>query len=96
VQAEHFRFEVNIDDALKAAGTTRDKVVGNSGATLPDVVVYDAWVDADNHIRQIKFEVPIADQTLKYTVRYTEINPTVHIVLPTKDESIDIRDLTAA
>lgn len=96
LDAEHFQFEVNIDDALKAAGTTREKVLGAAPVDLPAVVVYDAWVDSDNHIRQMKFDLTIADQNVHYEVRYTEINPVLDIVLPTADDSIDLFDLTGA
>ena len=96
VRAEHFTFEVATTDALKAAGIPRDKVVGDSGVTLPDVVHYDVWVDADNYIRQMELDMKVGDQKLHFAVRYTEINPAVEIVLPSADESVNNFDLSGA
>jgi hypothetical protein len=94
VAAEHFRFDVNTDDALKVAGVTRKKLLGDSGVTLPDVVTYEVWVDIHNYIRQIKFAIAVADQTFDYVARYTEINPKVTLALPAADQSVDISELS--
>ena len=94
VAAEHFSFDVKTDDALKVAGVTRKKLLGDSGVTLPDVVTYEVWVDIHNYIRQIKFGIAVADQTFDYAARYTEINPKVTLALPAADQSVDISELT--
>jgi hypothetical protein len=94
VAAEHFSFDVKTDDALKVAGVTRKKLLGDSGVTLPDVVTYEVWVDIHNYIRQIKFAIAVADQTFDYVARYTEINPKVTLALPAADQSVDISELS--
>ena len=94
VAAEHFSFDVKTDDALKVAGVTRKKLLGDSGVTLPDVVTYEVWVDIHNYIRQIKFGIAVADQTFDYVARYTEINPKVTLALPAADQSVDISELS--
>ena len=93
IMAEHYRFEVNMDDALKAAGTTREKLIGSSGVTLPDTVVYDAWIDVDNHVRRLEYSLDTGTQSMIFSIRYTEINPVVDITLPSDTESVDLFDL---
>lgn len=93
VEAEHFQFDVSVDDAFKAAGTSRDQLDASGGAELPDTLVLDAWVDADNLVRQIEFSIDVLGTSVGYAVRYTEINPVVNITLPTRAESMDLFDL---
>ena len=93
VEAEHFQFDVSVDDALKAAGTSRDQLDTSGGADLPELIKVNAWVDADNRVRQIEFSLDVAGQSADFAICYTEINPVVNITLPTKAESMDLFDL---
>ena len=93
INAEHYTVEVNTDDALKAAGTTRQKVVGTSGVSLPDTIVYDGWIDVDNHVRQLKYSLDTGAESMTFSLRYTEINPVVDITLPSDSESVDLLEL---
>ncbi len=93
ISAEHYTFEVNTDEALKAAGTTREKVIGTTEITLPDTVVYDAWIDVNNHIRQLEYSLDTGAHSMSFSIRYTEINPAVDITLPGDNESVDVFDL---
>lgn len=93
ISAEHYTVEVNTDDALKAAGTTREKVVGKSRFSLPDTIVYDGWIDVDNHVRQLKYSLDTGAGPMTFSIRYTEINPVVDITLPSDTESVDLLDL---
>lgn len=93
VEAEHFQFDVSIDDALKASGTSRDQLDASGIPDLPKTLAIDAWVDADNRVRQIEFSLDVAGQSADFSIRYTEINPVLTITLPTKAESMDLFDL---
>lgn len=93
VAAEHFRFDVNADDALMAvAGITRSVDAGF--AALPDVLEFEVWVDAHNFIRQFALALALPDGDATFSARFTEINPAVEITLPTAEQIIDISELS--
>lgn len=93
VEAEHFQIDVSVDDALKAAGTSRDQLDPTGAAGLPKTLEINAWVDSDNRVRQIEFSLEVGGQSADFSIRYSEINPEVTITLPTKAESMDLFDL---
>ena len=95
IEAEHFRFDVNTDDALMAVGgLTRSSLAEAGGAALPDVLKFEVWVDAHNFMRQLALTLALTDRDITFSERFTEINPTVEITLPTAEQTIDISELS--
>ena len=97
VAAEHFRFDVNTDDALMAvAGVTRSTLtqIDDGFAALPDVLKFEVWVDAHNFMRQLALTLALSDRDTMFSARFTEINPAVEITLPTAEQTIDISELS--
>ena len=97
VAAEHFRFDVNTDDALMAvAGITRSALdqVDAGFTALPDVLEFEVWVDAHNFIRQFALTLALPDGDATFSARFTEINPAVEITLPMAEQTVDISELS--
>ena len=95
IEAEHFRFDVNTDDALMAVGgLTRSSLAEVGGAALPDVLKFEVWVDAHNFMRQLVLTLVLTGRDITISERITEINPAVEITLPTAEQTIDVSELS--
>jgi hypothetical protein len=93
VPAQHFQFKVNTTDFLKAVKLDTNAKVVASRSSLPKTLVYDAWVDHNNYVRQVGVAIPLSTATLNYAIRYTLIDPAVTLAVPTAEQIFDVGQL---
>ncbi len=84
------RYEVTVDVADALAAVPQADIDAELGdVELPDTVVYDVWVTADNQLRRVAFKTDIAGQPIGMQLDVTTSNDAPGIELPT-----DAFDLT--
>jgi hypothetical protein len=74
----HFRLQVDAEKALEATGQAM--VPG-----LPETLVYDVWLDADDHMRRLTYELVGTELTMDMT----DWGKDVDIVAPSPDDLVD-------
>ncbi len=90
------RYEVTVDIAAAIAAVPQadlDEALGDLDVPeidVPDTIVYDVWVTADNDLRRVAFDTEIAGQTIGMQLDMTTSDQPLDIEIPT-----DAFDLTA-
>ncbi len=90
VEVKHYEVTVDLADAL-AAVPQADIDTGLADIELPDTVVYDVWVTADNQLRRVAFDTDIAGQSIGMQLDMTTSNVAPGIELPA--DSFDLTGL---
>ena len=90
VETKHFEVTVNIT-AVLAAVPQADIDLPEIG--LPDTVVYDVWVTADNQLRRVSFDTDIAGQSIAMQLDMTTSDEPSGIELPAESEVFDLTGL---
>ena len=89
------RYEVTVDIAAAIAALPQadlDEALGGVDVTdvdIPDTLVYDVWVTADNDLRRVAFDTEIAGQTIAMQLDMTTTDESLGLEVPT-----DAFDLT--
>ena len=89
------RYEVTVDVASAIAALPQadlDDALGDlevPDVDVPDTLVYDVWVTADNDLRRVAFDTEIAGQTITMQLDMTTTDESLGLELPT-----DAFDLT--
>jgi hypothetical protein len=88
VETKHFQVTVDVAAALAAVP---DELSGEvPGVELPDAVVYDVWVTADNELRRASFAVDAAGQEVSMQLDMTTSDEPLDVAVPA-----DAFDITA-
>ncbi len=74
----HYRLHVDAEEALKATGQAT--VPG-----LPDELVYEVWLDSEDHMRRLTYDLVGTELTMDMT----KWGEPVDIQAPTKDQLVD-------
>ena len=90
VETKRYEVTVDVADAL-AAVPQADIDAEAADIELPDTVVYDVWVTADNQLRRVAFDTVIAGQAIVMQLDMTTSNDAPGIELPT--DAFDITGL---
>jgi len=88
------RFEVTVDIAAALAAVPQadiDPTVPD--VDLPDTVVYDVWVTADNQLRRVAFSTQIVGQSIAMQLDMTTSDQPSGIELPAESEVFDLTGL---
>ena len=92
---ETMRYEVTVDIAAAIAALPQadlDEALGDldvPAIDVPDTLVYDVWVTADNDLRRVAFDTEIAGQTIAMQLDMTTSDQSLGLEAPT-----DAFDLT--
>ena len=90
VETKRYEVTVDVADAL-AAVPQADIDAEAADIELPDTVVYDVWVTADNQLRRVAFDTVIAGQAIVMQLDMTTSNDAPGIELPT--DAFDVTGL---
>ena len=88
VETKHFQVTVDLGAALAAVPSQLGEEVPD--VELPETVVYDVWVTADNELRRAAFEADVVGQSVSMVLDMTTTDEALDIVIPT-----DAFDVTA-
>jgi hypothetical protein len=89
VDTVHYQVTVDVADAL-AASPQAGSALGDAMIDVPDTVVYDVWVTADNQLRRAGFELTVADQTVAVVLDMTTSDEPLVAELPSESDVFDI------
>lgn len=91
------RYEVTVDIAAVIAAVPQaelDDVLGDLDVPeidVPDTLVYDVWVTADNDLRRVAFDTELGGQTIAMQLDITASDEPLDIEVPT--DALDLTDL---
>mgnify|MGYP001820195010 CR=1 FL=1 len=86
VETKHFRVTVDLTAALAAVPPQLGEEIPE--VELPETVVYDVWVSADNELRRAAFDVDVAGQGVSMVLDMTTSDDPLDVVIP--DDAFDI------
>jgi len=88
------RFEVTVDIAAALAAVPQADIDPTlSDIELPDTVVYDVWVTADNQLRRVAFSTEIVGQSIAMQLDMTTSDQPSGVELPAESEVFDLTGL---
>ncbi len=91
VETRHYQVTVDVAGALAAIPTDEFPDLGElPELDVPDTVVYDVWVTADNELRRASFELDVAGQSVATVLDMTTSDQPLELAVPT-----DAFDITA-
>jgi hypothetical protein len=88
VETKHFRVTVDLAAALASVPPQLGSEVPD--VELPETVVYDVWVTADNELRRAAFDLDVVGQSVSMVLDMTTSDEPLDIAIPT-----DAFDVTA-
>lgn len=77
----HYRVTVNIADVIAADPSFEDQF-GDLGTDMPEEIVYDVYVTANNELRRMVFELDVMGQSMTVEMVLTDYNSIEPIVIP--------------
>jgi hypothetical protein len=89
VDTVHYQVTVDVADAL-AASPQAGSALGDAMIDVPDTVVYDVWVTADNQLRRAGFELAVAGETVTVVLDMTTSDEPLVAELPSESDVFDI------
>jgi hypothetical protein len=89
VDTVHYQVTVDVADAL-AASPQAGSALGDAMIDVPETVVYDVWVTADNQLRRAGFELAVADETVTVVLDMTTTDEPLVAELPSESDVFDI------
>lgn len=92
VETKHYTVSIDIAAALAAIPENEvDSALAD--ADLPDTVVYDVWVTADNQLRRVAFDTEVQGQTLAMQLDLTTSTEPLGIEIPDTSNVFDLTGL---
>jgi hypothetical protein len=86
---ETTRYQVTVDVAAALAASPQlGGQLDTAGADVPETVVYDVWVTADNELRRAAVDLDVAGRSVSMVLDMTTTDEPLDVELP--DESFDI------
>ena len=87
-------YEVTVDVAAALAAVPQAELdPALDDIELPDSVVYDVWVTADNQLRRVAFDTEIVGQTIAMQLDMTTSNDALGVELPADSDVFDLTGL---
>lgn len=77
----HYRLTVSLE-TLAAVSSELEEQFSGLGEEVPDDVVFDVYVTADNLLRAITYEMDLMGQTMEIEMEFSDYNSIEPIVLP--------------
>ena len=91
---ETMRYEVSVDVAAALDAVPQTGIDPNlADIELPDTVVYDVWVTADNQLRRVAFDAELAGQSISMQLDMTASNDALGLELPADSDVFDLTGL---
>jgi hypothetical protein len=88
------RYQVTVDVAAALAAVPQADIDPSlSDIELPDTVVYDVWVTADNQLRRVAFDTDIVGQSITMQLDMTTSDQPLGLELPDESEVVDLTGL---
>ena len=88
------QYEVTVDVAAALAAVPQAEIDSElADIELPDSVVYDVWVTADNQLRRVAFDAEIAGQTISMQLDMTTSDDSLGVELPAGSDVFDLTGL---
>ena len=92
VDTKHYT--VSVDLAAALAALPQDELdPAITGADLPDTIVYDVWVTADNQLRRVAFDNVIEGQAIAMQLDLTTSADAPDVALPDPSDVFDLTGL---
>lgn len=93
----HYQVSIDLEETL-AANPQAQQQLDDAGidGDLPETIVYDVWVTADDELRRIVFEVPVLGETLQYQLDLRSVGEPLDVEIPSGDNVFDLTDLFGA
>jgi hypothetical protein len=92
VEVKHYEVTVDLDAALAAVPQAEiDPALAD--IELPDTIVYDVFVTADNELRRVAFDTEIAGQSISMLLDMTTSGDALGVELPADSEVFDLTGL---
>jgi len=92
VEAKHYEVSVDVA-AMLATVPQADIDPALADIELPDTIVYDVWVTADNQLRRVSFDTDIAGQSIALQLDLTTSGDALGVELPAASEVFDLTAL---
>lgn len=89
VETKHFQVTVDVAGALASIPSDELPELGDlADIDVPDTVVYDVWVTADNQLRRAAFDLDVAGQSVSTVLDMTTSDQPLELTVP--DDAFDI------
>lgn len=89
VDTVHYQVTVDVAAAI-AASPQAGSQLDLTSADIPDAVVYDVWVTADNQLRRASFDLEAAGQQLSMVLDMTTSDDPIEVKVPDGSDVFDI------
>lgn len=91
LKVKHYRVTFRGEDVFEANGQLEAQVESLDGE-IPEEVVYDFYIDEQNLIRRVSYEVDIGPGEVSTDIVVLSINEPVNIEIPDEDDVTDATD----
>lgn len=92
LKVKHYQVTVSGEDAFASMGQLAEQLDLLDGA-IPDEIVYDFYVDEQNLIRRVSYEIDIGPGKISTDIVVLSINEPVNIEIPDDDDVTNARDI---
>ncbi len=91
----HYEVTVDLADALAANPQAQQQFdeLEELDGELPESIVYDVWVTADNELRRMVFELPVMGDTMRMQLDMRASDEPLDVTIPSGDEVMDITEM---
>jgi hypothetical protein len=88
------RYEVSVDVAAALAAVPQSEIDPNlADVELPDTLVYDVWITADNQLRRVAFDTDVMGQSIAMQLDMTTSSDSLGLEIPADADVFDLTGL---
>ena len=91
LKVKHFRVTFRGEDVF-ASNAELESQLDEVGGEIPDEIVYDFYIDEQNLVRRVSYQIDIGPGEVTTDIVVTSINEPVTIEVPDDDDVTDARD----
>ncbi|MDO8364125.1 MAG: hypothetical protein Q7V88_14615 [Actinomycetota bacterium] len=92
-EVKHYKVTVDIAKVLEAQPQLQEQL-DQAGGDMPDEIVYDVYVTADNQLRRMAFDMELMGQSISTDIVVTAVGNIEPIELPDPADVTDIAEIT--
>lgn len=92
IKVKHFRVTFSGEDVLKFNPQIAE-IFDQAGAVVPDEIVYEFYIDVDNQVRRISYEIDMGVAEVTGDIIVKSINEPLDIEVPDEADVTDAREL---
>lgn len=91
LKVKHYRVTFRGEDVF-ASNAELEAQLDAVGGEIPDEIVYDFYIDEQNRVRRVSYQVDIGPGEVTTDIVITSINEPVTVEVPDEDDVTDARD----